>query len=447
MAGRVLGGDGDDQVGDHLAGVADDRHVGRPVLRDLGRVDVGVHDGGLGREARQLAGDPVVEPGAERDDQVGLLQRGDRGDGAVHAGHAEVLRVAVGEGAARHQGGHDRDAGELGQGAQLGPGAGLDDAAADVQHRPAGRDHQPGRLADLLAVRLGDRPVARQVDRGRPLEGGQRLQRVLGDVHQHRAGPAGRGDVERLGDRARDVRRVGDQEVVLGDRHRDAADVRLLEGVGADRRAGHLPGDGHHRDAVHVRVGDRRDQVGGAGPAGRHADARPGRWPGRSRSAACPAPCSCRTRTCRIWRESISGSYSGQDRAPGDAEDGVDAGGLQRADETLRSGDLLGHRRDLFVSGDGGGWAEQKTPRPEWAHEGLRAAADGRQAARSATYDEGPCMVAHPHGRLPVRVNAVAQRRLDHRDDRPGRADGQSQTAPWRRSRRACVYFASTPPG
>ena len=44
-----------------------------------------------GRERRQLAGDPVVEPGAERDEEVGLLQRRDRGDGAVHAGHAEVL--------------------------------------------------------------------------------------------------------------------------------------------------------------------------------------------------------------------------------------------------------------------------------------------------------------------------------------------------------------------
>ena len=48
-----------------------------------------------------------------------LLQAGDRGDGAVHAGHAEVLRVAVGEGAAGHQRGDDRDAGELGEHAQL----------------------------------------------------------------------------------------------------------------------------------------------------------------------------------------------------------------------------------------------------------------------------------------------------------------------------------------
>jgi len=34
-----------------------------------------------------------------------------------------------------------------------------------------------------------------------------------------------------------------------------------------------LAGDRHHRDRVHVGVGQRGDQVGGAGAAGRHADA------------------------------------------------------------------------------------------------------------------------------------------------------------------------------
>ena len=71
-----------------------------------------------GREAVQLAGDPVVEAGAQRDEQVGLLQRVDGADGAVHAGHAHVLVVAVRERAARHQRGDHRRAGQLGQLAQ-----------------------------------------------------------------------------------------------------------------------------------------------------------------------------------------------------------------------------------------------------------------------------------------------------------------------------------------
>ena len=99
-----------------------------------------------------------------RDEQVALLQRADRRDRAVHAGHAQVQRVAVGERAARHQRGDDRDAGELGQAQQLGAGARLDDAAADVEHRALGLDDQPGRLAHLLGVRAGHRAVAGQVD-------------------------------------------------------------------------------------------------------------------------------------------------------------------------------------------------------------------------------------------------------------------------------------------
>src|SRR6266851_2714205 len=77
VAGLLLGADRGEKLGDHLAAVPDDGHVGAPVLGDLGRVDVGVHDGGTGRETVQLAGDPVVEPGAQGDQQVRLLQRAD----------------------------------------------------------------------------------------------------------------------------------------------------------------------------------------------------------------------------------------------------------------------------------------------------------------------------------------------------------------------------------
>ena len=88
--------------------------IGVPVLADLGGVDVGVDDVAPGANV-EVAGDPVVEPGAQADDQIALLQPRDGGDGAVHARHAEVLRVAVGERTAGHQGRHDRDAGQLGQ--------------------------------------------------------------------------------------------------------------------------------------------------------------------------------------------------------------------------------------------------------------------------------------------------------------------------------------------
>ena len=49
---------------------------------------------------------------------------------------------------------------------------------------------------------------------------------------------------------------------MLGDRHRDAVDIHLLEGIGADHRQRHLAGDDDHRNRVEGSVGDRGDQVG-----------------------------------------------------------------------------------------------------------------------------------------------------------------------------------------
>ena len=103
----------DDDLFDHEAGIADDRDVGLADLALLGRVDVDMDDLGLLRERVDLAGDPVVESRAERDQQIGLLHRRDRRCVAVHAGHAEVQLVVVGEGAASHERRHDVDAGEL----------------------------------------------------------------------------------------------------------------------------------------------------------------------------------------------------------------------------------------------------------------------------------------------------------------------------------------------
>ena len=319
VAGVGLRLEGDDEVTDHLAAVAHDRDVGDPVLADLGGVDVGVDDPRAGREGVQVAGHPVVEPGTQADDQVAALEPGHGRDRAVHAGHAEVLRVAVRERTTRHQGRDDRDAGEFGEHRELARRAGADGAATDVQDRAAGLEDQPGRLANLLGVWAGHRAVAGQVQLGRPRVRRGGLQRGLGDVDQHRAGPPGGGDVERLRDGARDLGRVGHEEVVLGDRHRDATDVRLLEGVRADRGRADLAGDRDHRDRVHVRVGEGGDQVGRARARGGHAHAhRPvaAAYP----CAACPAPCSWRTRMCRM-RAVHQRVVRREDGAAGDPED------------------------------------------------------------------------------------------------------------------------------
>ena len=329
-----------EQIGDDVLHVTHDRHVGVAVLADLGRVDVGVNHLGVGGERVQLAGHPVVEAGAERDQQVALLQRADGRDGAVHARHAEVLRVAVGERAARHQRGDDRDAGQLGQLQQFGGRLAADHAAADVQHRLAGRRDQLGGLAHLPAVRLGVRLVAGQVDLRRPAERALRLQHVLGDVDQDGAGTSTSRDVERLGHHLRDLVAVADQEVVLGDRHGDAGDVGFLEGVGADQGAADLPGDRDDGDGVHLRVGQRGDEVGGAGTRGGHHHADLAGGVGVSAGGVPGALLVADQHVAELHRVEQR-VVDRQHGAAGDAEDDVDVEFLERADDGLGARHLL----------------------------------------------------------------------------------------------------------
>ena len=77
----------------HVAHVGHDADVDRHVLADLGRVDVDVDLLRVQRVGLQVARDAVVEPHAERDEQVGFLDGGVDPGLAVHAHHAEVRRV------------------------------------------------------------------------------------------------------------------------------------------------------------------------------------------------------------------------------------------------------------------------------------------------------------------------------------------------------------------
>ena len=293
-----------------------------------------------GANVGDLAGDAVVEAGAERDQQVGLLHRGGRRGRAVHAGHAERQRVIVGEHAARHQRRDDVDAGQFGQLAQRLGRTRLEHAAADVQHRPLRLHDQLGGLLDHPRVALGGRPVAGERRRdlvvARPVPRHLVLQHVLRQVDQRRAWAAGGGDVERLPDRHRDLLRRHHQFVVLGARARDAERVALLEGVGADRRRAHLTGDADHRDRVHEGVHQRRHEVGRRRAGRHHRHARPpgdvgvalGHVPGALLVAHEHVP-------DRRFEQRVVG---GQDAPAGQAEHHVDPLELERSDQRLCSG-------------------------------------------------------------------------------------------------------------
>ena len=117
-----------------------------------------------GANSRQLAGDAVVEAGADRDDQVGLVHRVVGRAGAVHAEHPEPLLVRRRERAEAHQRAGDREVAAERELAQLLRRVGVDHAAAGVEHRPARVGHRLGGEPDLLGVALDRRLVAGQVD-------------------------------------------------------------------------------------------------------------------------------------------------------------------------------------------------------------------------------------------------------------------------------------------
>jgi len=102
---------------------------------------------------------------------------------------------------------------------------------------------------------------------------------------------------------------------------------------------GDLTGDGDDGDRVHVRIGDRRDQVGRTRTARSHAhaDLAAGRRVALRRVS----------RALLVAHEDVphlggvqQRIVCRQDCTTGDPEDGVDAQRLQRHDQSLRAGDL-----------------------------------------------------------------------------------------------------------
>jgi hypothetical protein len=84
-------------------------------LVEFGRIDVDVDDLCLRAETGHLARRPVVEAGANGDQQVALVEREVGAARPVHAEHAERQRVIDRHRAERHQGHDRRQAGLFGE--------------------------------------------------------------------------------------------------------------------------------------------------------------------------------------------------------------------------------------------------------------------------------------------------------------------------------------------
>jgi hypothetical protein len=239
-----------DHLGQHVLDVAHDGDVDLDALGDGGRIDVDVNDLAVDRgKVLGVADHAVIEARAHGQQHVAVLHGVVGFQRAVHAQHAQKAPVGGRERTQAHQRVGDRVVQQIHQRAQLGRGIGQQHAAAGVDVGPLGRQQQLQRLANLPAMALAHRVVRAHFHLvGIAGVGGLVERHVLRDVHHHRAGAAGAGDVEGLFHDLGHVARVLDQEVVLDDGTRDAHRIAFLEGVQPDGRRGHLAGDDHHRD-------------------------------------------------------------------------------------------------------------------------------------------------------------------------------------------------------
>ncbi len=258
----------------HALHIAHNGHLRSADLADFGGVDVHMDYFGVRREGCQAAGHAIVEAHAEGDQHVARSHRHIGGVAAVHARHADEIRMPRRQGAQPHEGVDRGDVGQFHQFAQLRGGAGGDDAPARINQRPLGfLDHLRG-AADLAGVAFGEDLVPRQMNRRHRLIMTLAGEHILRDIHQHRTGPSAGGDIKCLVDGLRQVLKALHQEIVLGAGARDAKRVGLLKRVAADQLTGDLAGNGDDGNGVHQGVHQAGGQVGGAGARSGAADSR-----------------------------------------------------------------------------------------------------------------------------------------------------------------------------
>ena len=292
----------------------------------------GAHD-----EGRLL--DRVV---ADRDDQVGLVDRPVDIVPLRQGGRAHVEVGSAGDGALAHLGVEERQAGAAHEAGERLDEAGTVAAGADHDQRPLGRqDHlrraiecQPDARPDGRSGGPGTIGALGRIDfLGRD---------VLRQFEVHRPGPLLHRDPEGIPHDGRDAGRADDLARHLGERLHRGDDVDDLEPRLPGRLDGLLPGDHDHRHGAEMRVGGARREVQRARPEGRDADA----------GAAGQPAVGCRHegRGLLVPRENEldRGRAQRLDHVEvllaRDAEDAVDALVLERRNQKIRT---LGHGRQL----------------------------------------------------------------------------------------------------
>jgi hypothetical protein len=250
-----------------------------------------------------------------------------------------------------HQRGLHRDLQIFGQLQEFLVGLTEDHAATGQQQRPLGGEQHVQRTLDPGHVRLHPEHRQRRVQGGVPLD--LLLLDVQRQVDEHRPGPAGLGDPERLAEDPRRLRGLLDLHRPLGDRLGDLHDVDGLEGFLVQLGRHRLAGDADHRDGVGQRGVQTGDHVRarGTGRADGDTDLAVGARPavghvGRALLVPHDQVLDPADYLKRLVQRQNRGAWA--------AERGVDALGLEDLDDRLHCGDLR-HRMPAFLNKTAGG--------------------------------------------------------------------------------------------
>jgi hypothetical protein len=251
----------------HVLDVAHDGHIHLHALGNGRRVHVDVDDLlRLRQEVRRHTDHAVVKTRTDGNQHITVLHRHIGFVGTVHAQHAEELRIGTRIGTQAHQGVGTRQAQRLHQLGDFGCGIALHGTATDIDVGTLGFQQKVDGLLDLSRMAAGGRHIGTDVHVFRVVEFGTLLGDILGNIHHHGAGTAALGNVKGFLDGGCQVVDVLDQEVVLHARAGDAHHVHFLEGIQTDGRGGHLAGNHHHRNGVHIGRGNAGHGIGGTGP-------------------------------------------------------------------------------------------------------------------------------------------------------------------------------------
>ena len=268
---RIKLPDEGEETRQHTLHITHNRHIHKHVLADRRRIDVDMHYGRFRGERLNLAGDTIVEPGADRNQYVAMVDRHVGVPCSVHPQHPHRERIVGRESPQALKSGRHRAGHFAGKSREFRRSPREHHATAHVEHRTfCSVDHLRG-LLQLLLMSFNNGIVAPHLDSGGIIERCCMRHDVLRQIHKHGSRSPGGRNVERFFDCLRKFRHIAHKIVVFGDRKGDADNVGLLECIIPDQAQWHLSGEDHEWQRIHVCIGDSRHGVRGPG-TGRHKD-------------------------------------------------------------------------------------------------------------------------------------------------------------------------------